>query len=112
MHLVYTDFVDKALSHLMSPESSDIAVPSFPLFDSCGLVPNTKQTKQKYQPIKQDAGISRQNFSTNSTFNSLDAVANGALSMKHAAEVDDGLFALKLSPRSPEMTRSPFSVTL
>lgn len=99
-------------SLLMSPESSDIAAPSFTLFNSSGLVPYTTQTKQKCQPTIQNAEIPKQNFSQSSSFNSLDAVAGGTVSMKQVAELDDGLFALKLSPRSSEMTKSPFSVTI
>ena len=43
--------------------------------------------------------------------NSLDAVAGGEPSRKDDNETEDGLFAVKLSPRSPEMTKSPFSFT-
>jgi hypothetical protein len=42
---------------------------------------------------------------------SLDAVAGGEPPMKDDNETEDELFAVKLSPRSPEMTKSPFSFT-
>lgn len=42
---------------------------------------------------------------------SLDAIAGGDPPRKDDNETEDGLFAVKLSPRSPEMTKSPFSFT-
>ncbi len=39
----------------------------------------------------------------------MDAIAAGELPKKDEVETEDGLFAVKLSPRSPEMTKSPFS---
>ena len=42
---------------------------------------------------------------------SLDAVAGGTTAAKDDNETEDGLFAVKLSPRSPEMAKSPFSFT-
>jgi hypothetical protein len=42
---------------------------------------------------------------------SLDKVAIGHVSKKSEDETEDELFAVKLSPRSPEMTKSPFSFT-
>ena len=42
---------------------------------------------------------------------SLDAVAGGATPKIEDAETEDGLFAVRMSPRSPEMTTSPFSFT-
>jgi hypothetical protein len=43
--------------------------------------------------------------------NSLDAMATGEPPKKDENETEDELFAVKLSPRSPEMTKSPFSFT-
>lgn len=45
---------------------------------------------------------------------SLNAVADGERSRieKNENDNDDGLFAVTLSPRSPEMTTSPFSFSI
>jgi hypothetical protein len=43
--------------------------------------------------------------------NSLDAIASGDVKALEDPGTEDGLFAVKLSPRSPEMTKSPFSFT-
>jgi hypothetical protein len=42
---------------------------------------------------------------------SLDEVAIGNVSKRIEDETEDELFAVKLSPRSPEMAKSPFSFT-
>jgi hypothetical protein len=41
----------------------------------------------------------------------LDAVAGGQIPKNDDPETEDGLFAVRMSPRSPEMTKSPFSFT-
>jgi hypothetical protein len=41
----------------------------------------------------------------------LDAIAAGDTEKHDDGETEDGLFAVKMSPRSPEMTKSPFSFT-
>ena len=43
--------------------------------------------------------------------NSLDAIASGDVKPSEDPGTEDGLFAVKLSPRSPEMAKSPFSFT-
>jgi hypothetical protein len=45
----------------------------------------------------------------NSGMASMDAVAEGAFAPKNVDDDDDDLFAVTLSPRSPDMTKSPFS---
>jgi len=45
-----------------------------------------------------------------SRINSIDAIASGQ-SVKDDVETEEGLFAVKMSPRSPEMKKSPFSFT-
>jgi len=42
---------------------------------------------------------------------SLDAITGGNIPVADDPEVEEGLFAVKMSPRSPEMTKSPFSFT-
>lgn len=43
--------------------------------------------------------------------NSLDAITGGQVLKKDDNETEDGLFMVKLSPRSPDMKKSPFSFT-
>lgn len=40
---------------------------------------------------------------------SLDAVAGGIVKRNDENDLEDGLFAVSMLPRSPEMARSPFS---
>jgi hypothetical protein len=42
----------------------------------------------------------------------LDAVASGDAPKRDDNDTEDDLFAVRLSPRSPEMTKSPFSFTV
>jgi hypothetical protein len=80
----------------MSPDLGDIAVSSFSQFH--GGAPRSVRIAA--------TGHSR----NNSRINSIDAIAGGQMP-KDDIETDDGLFAVKMSPRSPEMTKSPFSFT-
>jgi hypothetical protein len=84
----------------------DVAVSSFSLFHG-GL------SRPQARPVSLDPPeqlLAIQNESTSSSrMNSLDAVAGGEVTKVDDAETEDGLFAVKLSPRSPEMTKSPFS---
>ena len=93
-------------SHLLSPDRGDIAVSSFSAFH--GARPYAEVPTPPEQVFaKQDGSLSR------SRMGSLDALAEGGeASIKHDNhDTEDGLFAVKLSPRSPDMTRSPFSFT-
>ena len=47
---------------------------------------------------------------TNSRINSIDAIAGGQTA-RDEVETEEGLFAVRMSPRSPEMKKSPFSFT-
>ena len=80
----------------MSPDLGDIAVSSFSQFHG-------GSSRQAKVPSK---GHSR----NTSRINSIDAIAGGQM-VKEDTETEDGLFAVKMSPRSPEMTKSPFSFT-
>ncbi len=53
--------------------------------------------------------VAKQNDSLYTNISSMDAIAAGEVPPKDEVETEDGLFAVKLSPRSPEMTKSPFS---
>jgi hypothetical protein len=56
--------------------------------------------------------VARQNESAQSSrVNSLDAIAGGHITRKDDPETEDELFAVKMSPRSPDMMKSPFSFT-
>jgi hypothetical protein len=80
----------------MSPDFGDIAVSSFSQFH--GGSP---------RPVKAAAKSHSRN---SSRINSIDAIAGGQM-VKDDGETEDGLFAVKMSPRSPEMKKSPFSFT-
>jgi hypothetical protein len=83
-------------SHPMSPDLGDIAVSSFSQFHG----------GSSRQPKISVKGHSR----NTSRINSIDAIAGGQV-VREDTETEDGLFAVKMSPRSPEMTKSPFSFT-
>jgi len=94
-------------AHPLSPDMSDVAVSSFSLFHGGISRPSARVIAQN----PPEHIIARQAESSgNSRINSLDAVASGK-TMRNDDETEDGLFAVKMSPRSPEMTKSPFSFT-
>ncbi|RKF74232.1 hypothetical protein GcM1_240038 [Golovinomyces cichoracearum] len=96
---------DKCSSHPLSPDSNDIAVSSFPLFNSpckTAVLPSFRSKPQSQTP----------NIIDDKKFNSIDAIAESQPTIDEVVEAEDELFALKLSPRSPEMTRSPFCGSL
>jgi hypothetical protein len=110
-------------SNPLSPESSDIAISSFAVFK--GANPSALAAKAPQQPQSQPPRkvvpqappqfITEQQSS--GLMGSLNALSNAApifQSRGPSASVDDedkddGLFALPISPRSPEVGKSPFS---
>jgi hypothetical protein len=94
----------KPAANPLSPETSDVAVSSFAQFH--GGLPRPRRAVVQTPPshIVAQQGVP-QNVSGMA---SLDSVADGGLTPKEN-DNDDGLFAVTLSPRSPEMTTSPFS---
>jgi hypothetical protein len=84
----------------------DVAVSSFSLFHG-GLTRPQARTVS-HNPPEQLLALQNQSRGS-SRMNSLDAVTGGEVPKKDDNETEDGLFAVKLSPRSPEMTTSPFS---
>ncbi|KAK7510747.1 uncharacterized protein IWZ02DRAFT_472285 [Phyllosticta citriasiana] len=111
----------------LSPESSDVAVSSFSAFKgeapaALGTIeftqtrPTTTTQSQSQPPrrvataVPPPAAIAQQQ---SSGMASLDAFTGGfapmASSSKTDDEKEDDLFAMPISPRSPEMTKSPFS---
>ncbi|KAK7532245.1 uncharacterized protein J3D65DRAFT_647711 [Phyllosticta citribraziliensis] len=103
-----------ASTNPLSPESSDVAVSSFSAFK--GEAPAALGASQPQAPrrvaaaIPPPAAIAQQQMSGMA---SLDAFAGGfapmASSSKTDDEKEDDLFAMPISPRSPDMTKSPFS---
>jgi hypothetical protein len=116
----------KPFSNPLSPESSDIAISSFAVFK--GANPSALAAKPPQQPQSQPTAPPRKvvpqappQFITeqqsSGLMGSLNALSNAApifQSRGPSASVedddkDDGLFALPISPRSPEVGKSPFS---
>jgi hypothetical protein len=86
----------------------DVAVSSFSLFHGGMNRPQTRAVAHN----PPDKLVAMQNESRGgSRANSLNALAGGDVSRRDDNETEDGLFAVKLSPRSPEMAKSPFSFT-
>ena len=86
----------------------DVAVSSFSLFH--GGLTRPQPRAIAHNPPEQL--VAMQNESRGgSRMGSLNAVAGGDPPTRDDNETEDGLFAVKLSPRSPEMTKSPFSFT-
>jgi hypothetical protein len=91
---------------------SDVAVSSFALFH--GGLPATRPLRRTVVQPPPSHIVAQQTESQGSGggMASLDAVAEGAFAPKHADDDDDDLFAVTLSPRSPDMTQSPFSFSV
>ncbi|KAK0104736.1 hypothetical protein ONS95_005007 [Cadophora gregata] len=92
-------------SHPLSPDTGDVAVSSFSLFHGT----SSRAPRAVFQTPPQHL-LARQNDS--GCVGSLNAIASGPLPAKDArdeTETEEDLFAVKLSPRSPEMQKSPFS---
>ncbi|ESZ91348.1 hypothetical protein SBOR_8256 [Sclerotinia borealis F-4128] len=88
-------------SNPLSPEQGDVAVSSFSLFHGATSRPHPPRL------VAQKPN----NRSSQHGMNSLNAVALDDMPQETFDEdqTEDELFAIKMSPRSPEMTRSPFS---
>lgn len=105
--------IDRESSHPLSPDTGDVAFSSFALFHSTGTSRPLKPAVAQHPSISHQIAVSR----NSSRMSSLDAITSGDTSASNAAiddddeELEDGLFAVKMSPRSPEMTKSPFSFT-
>lgn len=115
------DHGDVPFANPLSPESSDVAVSSFAAFK--GNNPATLAAKPP-QPPRQTASrieppaelAQQQQQQQHAGMASLDAVAAPEVPSFQSRgaplpddDHDDGLFALPISPRSPEMGKSPFS---
>jgi hypothetical protein len=87
----------------------DVAVSSFALFHSANA---TARPPRIVAQIPPDHLLARQSESlSGSRINSLDAVTSGHIPTQDENTAEDDLFAVRMSPRSPEMAKSPFSFT-
>ncbi|KAF2168903.1 hypothetical protein M409DRAFT_20917 [Zasmidium cellare ATCC 36951] len=110
----------------LSPETSDVAVGSFGSFAAlkgapppsamAAKPPQPPQPQPQPQPQRKIAAQRPpESFASQQRqaggMGSLNAFASGDVGASNAAQEDTGddLFALPMSPRSPEMTKSPFS---
>ena len=96
----------------LSPETSDVAVGSFGSFAALKGVPNpsTLAAKPAQTPSSQRSKKTAQRQQVG--MGSLNAFASGETGFPTSAPNDDNedeLFALPMSPRSPDTTKSPFS---
>jgi hypothetical protein len=118
--------ISTPFSNPLSPESSDIAISSFAVFK--GANPSALAAKPPQQPQSQRAAPLRKvvpqappQFITeqqgSGLMGSLNALSGPAPVFQSRGpsvsvdddDKDDGLFALPISPRSPEVGKSPFS---
>lgn len=102
--------IGKESAHPLSPDTGDVAFSSFALFHGTGASRPVKPPIPHHQSITHQIAASR----NSSRMSSLDAITSGDAgnaTTDDDEELEDGLFAVKMSPRSPEMTKSPFSFT-
>jgi len=100
------DDVPKLSSHPLSPDTGDIAFSSFVLFHG-GATRSTPKVVAQSPPdrfLAQQGGLEALN-----RMNSLDAVGGRGTLRPEEKDVEDDLFAVNISPRSPDMAKSPFS---
>ncbi|KAH8808386.1 hypothetical protein F5884DRAFT_367888 [Xylogone sp. PMI_703] len=96
-------------SHPLSPDMGDVAVSSFSLFHSAAAPRASVKAVAQDPP---DYILGRQAESlVPGRIGSLDEVASGNIAPRVDDETEDELFAVRLSPRSPDMAKSPFSFT-
>lgn len=98
-------------AHPLSPDMGDVAVSSFSLFHGGSSRPQQPTAGAVKQSPASHLVAKQSNSRVTSRVSSLDAIAGGQVPKKDDNETEDGLFAVKMSPRSPEMTKSPFSFT-
>jgi hypothetical protein len=128
---------DMPFSNPLSPESSDVAVSSFAAFKGANPMTLAAKPPQNPQPIQQQAprkiatavpppafvaqqqqqgpgsGLASLNAITESSPSGIGGLPPPFFQSRGVPmpddDKDDGLFALPISPRSPEMGKSPFS---
>jgi hypothetical protein len=106
---------EKPSAHPLSPETGDVAVSSFSLFHGIAPRPsNPTPTRAVAHNPPSHIVAAQTNAKAGSRMNSLDAITSGDAAPIHEDDGEgdgEGLFAVKMSPRSPEMVKSPFSFT-
>ncbi|KAL4978695.1 hypothetical protein BDW66DRAFT_157926 [Aspergillus desertorum] len=101
-------------SHLLSPQSPDVAVSSFNSFHNIQpsaprINPTANATSESVKTIAHyppESLQAQQNVGFDSGFASMGAIAP---SISSGSDSGEDLFAKALSPRSPDLPRSPFS---
>lgn len=96
---------NRVANNPLSPDLGDVAVSSFSAFH--GTTPRSARCVIPASPSQLNNRLNPSRPATR--LNSLDAIASGDVRPLDDPGTEDGLFAVKLSPRSPEMTKSPFS---
>lgn len=96
--------VDSHANNPLSPEMGDVAVSSFSLFHGGASRPAAGRPAAR--TVVQ---VPPNHIAANSRMNSLDAITSGNIGITNDNETEDELFAVRMSPRSPEMAKSPFS---
>jgi hypothetical protein len=110
-------------SNPLSPESSDVAVSSFAAFKGTNpsvlaakppQPPAQTQAPRKVTAVLPPSSVAQQQPSGMASLNAFAAPApafqsRGSPLPDDDDDKDDGLFALPISPRSPDMSKSPFS---
>ncbi|KAL1852196.1 hypothetical protein Plec18167_006010 [Paecilomyces lecythidis] len=87
-------------AHLLSPQSPDVAVSSYNSFRNTPVSEPPRRAIVQHPP----ASVQAQQSSEQNIFGSMDTIARTS-----SADSDNELFAKALSPRSPDIPRSPFS---
>lgn len=95
--------VNAEAQHLLSPESPDVAISSFSSFRNSPISAHETRRLVAHHP---PASIQQAQRGGND-FGSMDSIARTT-----GMESGDELFAKALSPRSPDIPRSPFSFSL
>ncbi|EEH20600.1 hypothetical protein PABG_02831 [Paracoccidioides brasiliensis Pb03] len=88
--------------HPLSPEGPDVAISSFKSFRHTPIAESTKPSIPQAVAHLPPASIQAQQ-------QQLGQEGFTSLNQNNDQSVDDGLFAIALSPRSPDIPRSPFS---
>lgn len=94
-------------AHPLSPGEGDVAVSSFALFHAGASRPGAPRAFAQSPPSHILAQQAESQGSKGMA--SLDAVASPGLVHGNENADEDDLFAVMVSPRSPEMAKSPFS---
>jgi hypothetical protein len=104
-------------AHPLSPETADVAISSFAAFHGNTPRPNAPSVPRMV-PQAPPPSVLQQQAATKGamSLNSLDQAVfdkpsstSQPILVADEEEQEDGLFAVKMSPRSPDMTKSPFS---